>query len=901
MNASWLLRGKILPPKQLVAMHSRARLIDRLAAGRARKLTLIDAPAGFGKTTLLAQWRELLLTEGTRVAWLTLDEDDTGDRLVAYIALSLREAGLDIAATGILTEDHRGLPAGALALPAILDAVARDGREIFMIFDDLERLTNREAQRQLDTLIQYAPDNLRNAIAARTNPGISLAHLSLMGQVNHIDATQLRFTSAEMKAYLHEVGPVVDPRELMERAEGWPVALQILRSMNMRARSSGECTIGEYAPTGLAASYLAEELVRGLAPHQLSLLCDISLLEEVNLALADYVCDADSAQILRELDYLAALIPPLDGAAGHIRMHPMVREHFATLANANRPRCALIHRRAAQWFAATQKLPTALRHAVAAGDKMLTGSLIIQAGGVSIWIRQGMVEVVSANQLIDEDMIAAMPRLGLLRSIVLIKQSRLHEARAQYERVAAATQDFSHDPAAADAAALRREGLFILSMLVIYCCLPLSEAHLLSLDKGLHDPNADDVELAHHKTVLCVTYLQSGNFDPAWRYGEEAAAHCRAFGSIYGTNFVDFHLGSIAMARGDTQQAAQLYEKGRRKSRRHFAHDVGLRLIGDVMTAELDLERNSILNVKRRLARVIDRLPDAEAWFEIYVAAYSAASEVYLLERGLDETLAFLDQAQARAEHLRLAKLVPVLDALRVTSLTLSGDTERALHVAERSATNFSAAGLDNGVGAAWREVETLSTAWVRLMLRLHRHAEAMNTANRALEFARTRGLARMMLRLNVLCALCADAMGDRARAIACMATVCGEVARTGYIRAVLREGAELTPLLREAGRALPSEMLRRQALDLQALLTGQAQSAARTPVFSPRELDVLQHLNRGMQDKVIARRLGVSEHAVRFHLKNIYAKTRVRGRFQAIARARELGVLAPYPPNPGS
>jgi LuxR family maltose regulon positive regulatory protein len=153
-----------------------------------------------------------------------------------------------------------------------------------------------------------------------------------------------------------------------------------------------------------------------------------------------------------------------------------------------------------------------------------------------------------------------------------------------------------------------------------------------------------------------------------------------------------------------------------------------------------------------------------------------------------------------------------------------------------------------------------------------------------------------MELRLNVLAAMCADAMGDRAGAIACIGSVCGEVARTGYLRAVLREGVELAPLLHEAGRSLPSDTLRRQALDLEELLTGHAGSASRTPVFSPRELEVLQHLTRGMQDKVIARRLGVSEHAVRFHLKNIYAKTRVRGRFEAVARARELGVLDPIP-----
>jgi len=153
-----------------------------------------------------------------------------------------------------------------------------------------------------------------------------------------------------------------------------------------------------------------------------------------------------------------------------------------------------------------------------------------------------------------------------------------------------------------------------------------------------------------------------------------------------------------------------------------------------------------------------------------------------------------------------------------------------------------------------------------------------------------------MVLRLNVLAALCLDGMGKRPAALARMADICGEIIRTSYLRSVVREGPTLVPLLSEASRVLSDEALRRQAHDLHELLTGQAEAVRRTPVFSPRELDVLQHLDRGLKDKVIARRLGVSEHAVRFHLKNIYAKTRSHGRLEAVARARELGVLGGGP-----
>jgi LuxR family maltose regulon positive regulatory protein len=893
MMASWLLRAKILPPKQLVVMHRRAALLKLLAAAPARKLTFLEAPAGFGKTTLLAQWREHLLDEGVCVGWLALDGDDLGDRFATYLAFALQEAGVAMDATHLLAGDRGGAPTGVLALHAILDCVGRSGKPVCMIFDDAERLTASGAQQQLDVIIRYAPENLHVAVAARRNPGFSLADLALNGLVTHIDASHLRFTPGETGEYLKNTASAHELRILTEKTEGWPAALQILLALVAQAGDDGAAILANSCVSELATAYFTQQLVKGLTRDQHDFLCDVSVLEEISIPLADHVRAArDSARLLHELDYLSALIPPLEGGYGLFRLHPMLREYFSARGTLDPLRAGSVHRRAAQWFASRGKLPAALHHAAAAGDRTLAAELIVSAGAVSIWIRHGMAEVLAADHLIDEEMIKAYPRLGLLRCIVFIKQSRLREARALYERVSDATGDFGHDPAGADIATLRRESLFVLSMLALYGCLPFSGAHLEALDKGMHDPEADDVELAHHKTVLCVTYLQNARFDLSWRFGEEAASHCRSVGSIYGANFIDFHIGSIAMARGDTQEAVQRYEKGRRTSRRHFPHDEGLRLIGDVLTAELDLERNAISNVKRRLARIIDRLHDAEAWFDIYAAAYGAASEIYFAERGLDETLAFVDQAQSRAEHLGLVKLGPMLDALRVTALTRAGEIARAEYVVERSAVDFAGLGLGAGESAAWREVEAIATAQVLLLLRLGRCGEALRAADLALGYTRARGLARMALRMNVLAAQAADVLGDRARAAAIVGEICGEAHRTGYVRAVLRDGAGLLPLLDDAGRNLPGESLRQTARDLKELLTGHASAASRAPVFSARELDVLQQLNQGLQDKVIARRLGVTEHAVRFHLKNIYAKTRARGRLEAVVRARELGVL---------
>ena len=204
--------------------------------------------------------------------------------------------------------------------------------------------------------------------------------------------------------------------------------MQILRMLALRGFSGS--AEQEALPSGLAASYFAEELVRGLAPRHRDFLCDVSLLEEISVDLADQVRAAsDTAHLLRELDDLSALIPPFEGEEGLFRLHPMLREHFRNLAQADRERSAAIHRRTAEWFAARGKLPTALRHAVNAGDKMLAGALVVSSGGVSIWIRHGMEEVIAADEMVDDEMIDAYPRLGLMRCIVLIKQSRMREAQ----------------------------------------------------------------------------------------------------------------------------------------------------------------------------------------------------------------------------------------------------------------------------------------------------------------------------------------------------------------------------------------------------------------------------------------------------------------------------------------
>jgi LuxR family maltose regulon positive regulatory protein len=892
MNVSWLLKAKTLPPKQLVSVHPRTTLVEPLMLARQHRVTVLEAPPGFGKTTVLALWRMRLLSESVRVAWLTLDSDDIGPLLPSYIAYAMSEAGVDMASTGLLDRRRSAASNGTQAVTTLLNSIGAFGNPVCLMLDDAEKLTDQETQNLLGMITRYAPDNLHVAIAFRANPGIALSNLFVKGLVHQIDATGLRFTTAEAAEYLSGILPVGDLRTALARADGWPVALQLLRSLAEQAPSSKNFLTGIVRGGQLAASYFTEQLFCRLTSRQQEFFLDVILLDDPSISLADCVRDADdSEQILKELEYMAALITPLEGASEIFRIHPMLREHFMALTHRNIMRVKTVYRRAAIWFADHGQLLTALRNAIAAGDPNLAGILIERAGAASIYIRHGMDEVVAADRLVDDSMIEQFPRLGLMRCIRLIKEAKLREARNLYDHISTATNGFTNDRDGGDLAALQRDNMFIHTQLVIYGCMAFSEDHYNAIERSAQDPSSDHTVLAHHMTVLCVTNLRNGRLDLAERYGREALEHCLAFDSVFGANFIAFHQGAIAMARGDSARAVTQYEKGRRASRRHFPHDSGLRLVGDVFTAELDLERNAVANVRRRVTRFMDQLHKAEAWYDVYAAAYSSVTEVYLLEQGVDDALAFIDHAELHVQHQGLSNLYPFLEALRVGALSLAGESERALEAAKRSRVFLEGNGLTISHGVPWREVEASATAWVRLMLLLHRYEEAKATALTALNYAQASGIARMALRLKVLLALIAEKSGDAKGAATQMANVIALVARTGYSRAVLREGTALLPAINRA--TLETDSLRQQADNLLMLLREEPPSDHRTNLFSPRELEVLHQLNRGLQDKIIARRLGVTEHAVRFHLKNIYAKTGAQGRLDAVVKARALGVVA--------
>lgn len=896
----WLVRAKVLPPRQAIAVADRSALRQRLDRGLANAVTVLEAPAGFGKSTLLGQWCRTLADAGRNVAWLTVGPDDVQDIFVAYLGFALEEAGVMLPGSFWSTAFSHATAHNAVGVSTMLNAIDRHEGPHVLVIDDVETVCDDQTLKLLDQLIRQAPANLHMVLAWRTNPGLPLSDLVLQGCVEVIRVDDMRFTLAEVTSFLADEFGKRDVALLFEKTEGWPVALQIARTMAAGGARPGTILQSLSGTAGIAAQYIQEQVVAGLSPECRAMLTDLSVLEWLHPDAADFVRDEpDSLRLLADLHGIEALVTSVDDADRTYRLHPLLREYLsATLRQADVQRFRALHRRAAQWMWRRGRLVDALGHAQQADDPDLLGELVERAGGILLWLREGMARLRAVGKFLTPELTARFPRLALMRCILLAKQARYREASELLAQVRLATDDFRHDREGGDDQALFFDQYVVEVSLTLYGCLPLTHDLLQKLSAGTTAAADGDPGIqCYQKTLLCVAHSQAALFDDAARYGREGIACCRHPRTDDARIYFEFHLGAIEVARGNPQRAGDYYSKACQASRTNFRSDANLKLIGDVLSAELSLEQNRLGDVKRRLSNVVQRLHRCEAWFDIYAAAYATATEYMVEDDGLDAALTVLDEAQAFITRHQLGKLDSFLIAIRVSLLCWSGDGAAAQHVA-RDSTLLTLPDADITLGEwTWREAEAYALARMRLFSARGCDDGVAETVAHFSKAFQAKDLLRARLRLSVLAAIHDWRMDRDESATWHLAEALVLAERSGYERAFWLDRADVLPVL--DATVARRRRVRREARiaeygrTLRDRLARPAQAPAAALTFSPRERAVIHELGKGLRDKVIARRLGITENTVRFHLKNIYLKTGTGNRLEAIARIRDLGITS--------
>ena len=815
-----------------------------------RRVTVLQAPGGFGKTTLLAACCRALAARGVPTAWLLLGEQDGPASLDAYLAFALQRAGLDV--TG-------ALPDGATAQAAfqrtalLLRAVEAYGAPCVLALDEVERLADPTSAAFVGTLVAAGPRNLHLALAGRElPPGLDIAAAVFDAPAEILLAEDLRFSLAEIARFFDLTLSRRRLAAVAEASAGWPIAVRMHRNRG-RDPAPGEQRFAR----DVIAGWIESRLWSHLPADDREFLLDVGLFDRVDGELIDEALECHgSLGRLQGMACLVGLLEPVRARGARIyRMHPLLREHCAAYRQRATPeRYRAVQRRIAAALARRGETVSAMRHAAAADDPALVGRILMDAGGLRLWLQQGVDRLVEADRQLTEDAIARHPRLALVRCAALALTGRLAEARRRLEDV----DRWGHPPGLGEAPpggdthpALARRGHplggvgvpnlgpggarpgpppdaarglpedpppppsgdgpvgdpeflierdLVLGTVALYGCEPLesprSRAAVAAHTRLADTETVEPAVRALAEYSLCLFHNLRAEFGVSRQWALRARR--RADGrSRYLVMLVDLQLGQAAMAQGRVRDATNWYRRARRVARAAFLHDPRPTVFAEVLTRELHLERNRI-SERDRARRVPPELCRSGAPFVSYAAAADMAAETALDERGPDAALAALEDMWAHARNDRLPALARFLGALRVSFLADAlrpAEAERAWRGARLPHAPDAILDLR---GQTWRECEALACARVRLLVARGDFDAARNLCRRLTDVAARNGLTRTAMRGLALAVALEERAGRRAAAIERLDAFLGLFEATDYARPLVRERGPVLPVLED-------------------------------------------------------------------------------------------------------
>jgi len=872
---TFVLNTKLSAPPLGQNLVSRPSLIQRLNEGLHRKLTLISAPAGFGKTTLVMEW-----LRGTSYlhAWLSLDEEDNDPaRFFIYLVAALQSIGQEIGQTAqvMLQSPHPSPP--DMLLTSLINDIAVVPEPFVLALDDYHLIHALPIHQQLAFLIEHLPPQMHLVIASREDPPLPLARLRARGQMMDIRQVDLAFTEKETASFLQHVGRLeLSPAEiavLHQRTEGWIAGLQLV-ALSLCGRDDVQRLVQSFTGSHrYILDYLMEEVFQRQSPDIQDFMLKTSILDRFTAPLCDAVTRRnDSRVVLLGLEQANLFIVPLDESREWYRYHHLFADLLRhRLQIESSEDVAHLHRRASRWYTDNGSVPDAVRHALAAQDWREAASLILRISATLL--KHGEVSTLLGwFRALPDEVVRADPRLCFEYSWPLLLAEQADAAESYLVQAEQAAQDrppFLGQIATAQAYAARIKGdgrRFV----------ELSQRALALL------PSDDWVSRSVAAMNLGMAYWYAGQLAGAERVLVEAQDASWRSGNDYASVVAQVFLCRIQAARGRLRQAAASYRgviaRGGQLPPVALAH---------TDLAKLLYEWNELERAADHVQRALE-LGRRSGNMEFEVAGLRMLA---LIKEAQGESEA---AQRALQESSRLAQNPSISVAARSYTLAyhvlvaLAGDDrETASRLAERFPKLEEVASLPDYL--------LLSLSLARLFLAQGRKVEAAALLRTRAERASRAGWQSAVVEMRALQALAAPAPAEALDTLAEALTLAEP---EGYVRTFVDLGEPMIALLRQAAsRGIAPNYVGKLLKAFRK--AGEAKEPVLTPApqtlpepLSAREGDILRLLTDGLTNEEIARALFLSVNTIKTHLKAIYGKMGVHTRREATAEARRLHLL---------
>jgi LuxR family maltose regulon positive regulatory protein len=914
-----LLATKLYLPRPQPGFVPRRRLLERLEEGLARGLLVVCAPAGFGKTALLAHWAQA----GRRpVAWLSLDAGDNDPaRFWRHVVAALDQVRPGIAEQvgGLLGPP--GPPSFDGLVTALINQLATQPDQVLLVLDDYHLIDAHQVHASLGFLLEHRPPGLHLVLTSRADPPLALARLRGRGQLAELRAADLRCTTEEAAALPREaVGPDLPLPDaavaaLTARTEGWVAGLQ-LAGLSLRGQSDIAGFVATFSGSHrYVLDYLTEEVLEGQPEQVRAFLLETSVLERLSGELCDAVTGrGDGQAMLEAIERANLFLVPLDAVRGWWRYHQLFAGLLRTRLQRERPeRVAGLHRAAAAWCERHALAEDAVRHAVAAGDAAWAARLV-ERHADGLLVRSEGATLARWLSALPEELVGSRPRLLLAQALLALLSGRVEAVEglldAAERRLAGAggVDDESYEPSVGRAASLLAN---------VPAAIALDRAYLAELrgdaDRAIAFGRQALAEIGEGEWLL--DSISRGYLDIAEWLGGRLPAAERAFTvslarwRAAGERFVAVRvcelLGQVQRAQGRLDAALGTYQQALEIAAgpgRPALPAAGIAWVG---MAEVAYQRDDL---DTALEYVTEGVARSRQLTYTQSLATGLATLAWIRQAKGDAAGALdaMGEAERAAPSRGVASLLNPVPAERARLLLAHGDLAAALHWTQQR-------GLGANDDPSYpREPEYLVLA--RLLLAQDRPDQARGLLERLHATAAAQARTGSLIEIQALQALALAASGDQPGAVAALDEAVWLGRPQGYVRVFADEGPPMGALLGRlvaaqraapsAARGIPLEYLGRLVRAFEqhaasATSSGTARARPSTAVaprlveaLTDRELEVLRLLAAGKENQAIARELVVAVSTVKKHVTHILEKLGAANRTEATARAREFGLL---------
>ena len=926
--ASPLVLTKFRMPTPRSRLVPRVRLIERLIPDTGTDLVLVVAPAGYGKSTLLAEWSKSLQQKGVAVAWYAIDaSDDTPILFGSYLVAGLAQAlGLTVELEHI-AQLLRSSPESDLQriLPAVINAVASSDRDCVLILDDYHLIGAPAIHNAIAFLLDHLPGNMTIAIGSRSDPSLPLARLRARGKLHEIRAADLRFTEDETAQFLNAVMQLELSPELVavleERTEGWIAGLQ-LAALSLSGRSDKAGFIASFSGDNrYLVEYLMEEVVNRQPEEVRSFLLSTSILERMCAPLCDAILGETShgEAILDRLDRANLFVVALDDQGYWYRYHRLFRDFLQTRLRKTQPESvAMLHRAASEWYATHGYLREAVQHAFQTQDWTYAAALVEQ-NSMTMIVHSEISTIHEWCSEFPEEVMGKHPMLCLLQGLALACsfrrenrdriEARLEQAEHfitlmedrqlahEHTDLAAVVRTFS--AMAPDPAADPRKQLALAQVMLGY----YPEGDLRQFSGLLGSGYAD---LALHEVPAATKVLEKAR--------QIALQGCLYFGVVEST----FHLARLTHSQGQLRRAAEICRQGQADIAAILSHpEQELPALGclDIALGSILMEQDRLEEAELHLCHGMDLMGWGMNPYYL-MAAFVALARLREIQGRSAESAQYLTHLEEAwpdiAFYTHGLRIMQALRAAPEDPVALAKSASWCRNFSPPLGDEVLLPGMGPFGGAEAYYLAYL--AWAGAQIAIGHAHMVLPYLEKQLDLASIHGLTNRVIELSLVEALAWRAQSEDQRAWAALGRALVAAQPEGYIR-IFDQGAALNRLLAEA--ANHSTFSRDSRDYIQRILavinlpetrgagpgaTAAPDSAAARSSQVPhlesgehitgRELGVLRLMGQGASNQEIAEQLVITVGTVKSHINHILVKLDAHNRTEAVVRAREIGLL---------